>query len=130
MRFFQKRIYYEKGRKKRQLEELKALQRLREGKLLKFTQAADYLGVSFNQLYKLTKRKVIPFYKATRRIMMFSKDELDEWVVQDQKSKVKSQKAEKITEDEDEEEEDEDTSSRASASTSKSTITSTRKKAK
>ena len=66
--------------KKRQQDELRALQRLREGKLLNFTQAADYLGVSFNQLYKLTKRKVIPFYRATGRIMMFSKDELDEWV--------------------------------------------------
>ena len=90
--------------KRRQLEELKVLQRLREGKLLNFTQAADYLGVSFNQLYKLTKRKVIPFYKATGRIMMFSKDELDEWVCSRHKIKGKSKKAEKILEDEDEEE--------------------------
>ena len=79
--------------KRRQLEELKVLQRLREGKLLNFTQAAGYLGVSFNQLYKLTKRKVIPFYRASGRIMMFSKDELDEWKAASQKSKVKSQKS-------------------------------------
>ena len=94
--------------KKRQLDELRALQRLREGKLLKFTQAADYLGVSFNQLYKLTKGKVIPFYKATRRIMMFSKDELDEWALASQRSKVKSQKSEENPDEESEEDDNED----------------------
>ncbi len=50
---------------------------------------------------------------------MFSKDELDEWVVGSQKSKVKSQKAEKILEDEDEEEGEAETSASSSTSTNK-----------
>jgi len=84
-----------------QLEEIKSLLRKKNdhayrqaGKPLNFNQAAEYLGFSHSYLYKLTSRKIIPCHRPTGKMLFFSKEELDEWIVSSEKSKGKSETAE------------------------------------
>lgn len=44
-------------------------------------EAARYMGISMSQLYKLTMRGVIPFYKPTGRLCYFKRRELEEWLL-------------------------------------------------
>ena len=49
---------------------------------LNFHEACDYLGLSESYLYKLTHKKQIPHYKMpTGKKLVFSKQELDEWLL-------------------------------------------------
>jgi len=50
-------------------------------------EAADYLNISTNFLYKLTSKKEIPYYKPTGKIIYFNKRELDEWIYKNKASK-------------------------------------------
>lgn len=59
-------------------------------KPLSFREAADYLGFRPSYLYKLTHRKLIPFFKPSGKMLFFAKSDLDEWVFG--KEKVKSEK--------------------------------------
>jgi excisionase family DNA binding protein len=43
-------------------------------------EAADYLHLSKDGLYKLTSARKIPFYKPGGKIIVFYRDELDEWL--------------------------------------------------
>ena len=43
-------------------------------------QAAAYLGLSVNALYKLSWRKVIPHYAPLGKKLLFRQSELDAWV--------------------------------------------------
>lgn len=43
--------------------------------------AAEYLGVSKSQMYKLTHTRAIPYYKFGKRVIFYTK-ELDEWIKQ------------------------------------------------
>lgn len=47
---------------------------------IKAQEAADYLGVSLNYLYKLTSSHAIPFYSPRGRILLFKVDELRDYV--------------------------------------------------
>lgn len=53
------------------------------GNKLKFMnaqEAAEYLGVSKSQIYKLTSERRIPHYKPTMGKVYFRKEELDEFI--------------------------------------------------
>ena len=52
----------------------------RYARYLTARQAADYIGVSNNYLYKLTAGHKVPFYKPTGRKLLFKRTELDAWV--------------------------------------------------
>lgn len=51
-----------------------------EGAPLLVKQAAAYLRVSPNTLYKWTSKGLVPFYKPNGRILYFRREELDAWV--------------------------------------------------
>jgi len=46
-------------------------------------EAANYIGISLSQLYKLTCKSKIPYYKPQGKMVYFAKKELDEWMRQD-----------------------------------------------
>lgn len=48
--------------------------------ILTVNEAAAYLGISKNYLYKLTMRKEIPYYRPTGKIIYFDRKELEEWI--------------------------------------------------
>lgn len=52
-------------------------------------EAAAYLNISTNYLYKLTSEKKFPFYKPSGKLIYFKKSELDNWISQ---SRIKSKK--------------------------------------
>lgn len=43
-------------------------------------EAANYIGVSKNYLYKLTSKNRIPYYKPEGKQIYFDKDELNAWL--------------------------------------------------
>lgn len=51
-------------------------------KVLTFTEACFYLGISESLLYKLTSTKEVPHYKPRGKMLYFNKDELDQWLMQ------------------------------------------------
>lgn len=42
-------------------------------------EAAEYIGISVNWLHKLTMRRLIPFYKPSRKCI-FKREELAAWI--------------------------------------------------
>lgn len=44
-------------------------------------EAANFLGISKSQLYKLTSSKQIPHYKPMGKLLRFSKNELTTWIL-------------------------------------------------
>lgn len=48
--------------------------------LMNARQAAEYLGISIHQVYKLTSRKQIPHSKPTPKQLVFIREDLDQWV--------------------------------------------------
>jgi len=51
-------------------------------KVLSFDEASDYTGISRSYLYKLTSSGCIPFSKPNGKIIFFSKEKLDNWLLQ------------------------------------------------
>lgn len=51
-------------------------------KVFTFQEACMYIGVSESMLYKLTASKEIPHYKPRGKMVYFTKEELDEWLLQ------------------------------------------------
>lgn len=51
-------------------------------KVLTFTEACFYLGISESLLYKLTSTREVPHYKPRGKMLYFNKDELDLWLMQ------------------------------------------------
>lgn len=43
-------------------------------------EAAVYLNISTNYLYKLTSYKKFPFYKPSGKLIYFKRRELDDWI--------------------------------------------------
>jgi excisionase family DNA binding protein len=70
-----------------QLQEiLKRLDRIESSTLstktvLKPEEAASYIGVTLSTLYKLTSAGVVPFSKPNGRLIYFSREALDEWLL-------------------------------------------------
>jgi excisionase family DNA binding protein len=50
--------------------------------VLNFSQAVDYLGMRPSYLYKLTSTHQIPYYKPNGKLIYFSREELDQWLMQ------------------------------------------------
>lgn len=51
-----------------------------ELKPLNFLEACKYIGYKPSYLYKLTAKKLIPFYQPSGKKIFFYKHELDEWI--------------------------------------------------
>ncbi|MBO5156167.1 MAG: helix-turn-helix domain-containing protein [Prevotella sp.] len=51
-------------------------------KVLTFCEACLYMGVSESLLYKLTSAREVPHYKPRGKMLYFNKEELDEWLLQ------------------------------------------------
>ncbi|WP_300697476.1 helix-turn-helix domain-containing protein [Bacteroides acidifaciens] len=51
---------------------------------LNFKEACLYMGLSRSQLYKLAKSGHIPHYRPSGKLLYFNKQELDEWLCQNQ----------------------------------------------
>ncbi|SFF71487.1 MULTISPECIES: helix-turn-helix domain-containing protein [Salegentibacter] len=49
--------------------------------VLTFDQACDYTGISRNYMYKLTARGEIPFSKPKGKLIFFSREKLDDWLL-------------------------------------------------
>jgi len=58
-----------------------------EKEILKFGQAAEFLGFSKDYLYKLCYRKQIPFHQPTNKSIFFLKSELIKWITGGKKNK-------------------------------------------
>ncbi len=44
-------------------------------------EAAQYMGISLSTLYKYTHRGVLPFSKPNGKLIFFSREKLDEWLL-------------------------------------------------
>ena len=62
-------------------------------------EAAEYLGISISQIYRLTSRGIIPHYKPTGKICYFKRDELDEWATAERYRICTAQEAEQAAQD-------------------------------
>lgn len=51
-----------------------------EKTLMTSQEAADYLGIKRSYLYKMTMRRVIPYFKPGGKIIFFAKEDLDQWL--------------------------------------------------
>ncbi|SDS74767.1 DNA binding domain-containing protein, excisionase family [Gillisia sp. Hel1_33_143] len=49
--------------------------------VLTFDQACDYTGISRSYMYKLTARGEIPFSKPKGKLIFFSREKLDSWLL-------------------------------------------------
>ncbi len=54
-------------------------------KVLTFDEACDYSGISRAYMYNLTSKNKIPFSKPSGKIIFFSKEKLDNWLLQNGK---------------------------------------------
>jgi len=50
-------------------------------KVLTVDEACDYTGISRSYLYKLTSANKIPFSKPLGKLLFFSKEKLDKWLL-------------------------------------------------
>ena len=50
-------------------------------KYFSIEEAAEYIGISKSTLYKHTAGGQIPFYKPNGKLITFSKDDLDKWLL-------------------------------------------------
>ena len=85
------------------LEELKKLHTLitkQKSKPLNAVQAAEYLSISLQHLYRLTSQRKIPFHKPMGRYIYFFSNELDEWIAGD--GKIQDNKTQDIEDEEEE----------------------------
>lgn len=85
---------------KKQLDEINLLLRRKNSQPLNAVQAADYLSISLQHLYRLTSQRKIPFYKPANRYIYFFTDELNEWITGDCKTQDHKTKDEKEEEEE------------------------------
>lgn len=58
-------------------------------KFLSSSEAARYLGVTISYLYKMTSKKMIPYYNPGGKKLLFKPSELDDWI---EKSRVPTDK--------------------------------------
>lgn len=72
-----------------ELSEIKSLIKKQKEKPLNLVEAAKYLSISQSHLYKLTSQRKIPFHKPNGKYLYFFKEELDKWIVSNEKEKGK-----------------------------------------
>jgi excisionase family DNA binding protein len=54
--------------------------------ILTLNEAAIFLGISKGYLYRLTSRKLIPFYKPNGKLVYFKRAELEKWITSNNKT--------------------------------------------
>jgi len=54
--------------------------------VLSFKEACQYLSVSNSWLYKLTHRRMIPFYRPNGKMIYFKKTDLNNWLLRNRVS--------------------------------------------
>jgi excisionase family DNA binding protein len=54
--------------------------------VLNFEQTVTYTGLKASYLYKLTSTGEIPYYKPNGKLIYFSREELDQWLMQNRKA--------------------------------------------
>jgi len=64
-----------------------------KSKPLNAVEAAEYLSISLQHLYRLTSQRKIPHYKPARYLYFFE-HELDEWICSNEKLKITNEKLE------------------------------------
>ena len=82
------------------LEVIEAHLRKFKSKPLNAVQAAEYLSISLQHLYRLTSQRKIPFHKPSGRYIYFFTHELDEWIAGD--CKIQDNKTQDIDDEEEE----------------------------
>jgi excisionase family DNA binding protein len=68
----------------RQLLEIKnhiAQQTTSQKEVLTLSESALYAGISKSYLYKLTSKRLIPFYRPETKLIFFKRTELDAWLL-------------------------------------------------
>ena len=55
--------------------------------LFSVAEAASYLKMPLHSIYKLTSKRLVPFYKPGKRIL-FDVSELDAWLLQSKKATI------------------------------------------
>lgn len=80
------------------MEQLERIEKLvRAGKnVLSLEEASEYTGISRSYLYKLTAKGEIPFSKPRGKMIYFSKEKLDEWLLSNQSKSSKEIKSEAL----------------------------------
>ncbi len=66
-------------------------------KVLTFDEACDYTGISRSYLYKLTSSGGIPFSKPNGKIIFFSKEKLNQWLLQNMSKSSKEVEEEALS---------------------------------
>ena len=64
-----------------QLKKMICALQLSSKKYFSIEEAAEYIGISKSTLYKHTAGGQIPFYKPNGKLITFSKDDLDKWLL-------------------------------------------------
>jgi excisionase family DNA binding protein len=63
------------------IENMLKEQNLLRKEVLTFNEAANYLGVSHSNLYKMTSTGLVPSYKPNGKKLYFNRKELDLWLL-------------------------------------------------
>lgn len=75
-----------------QLDRIEKLVRANKS-VLNFDEASEYTGISRSYLYKLTAKGEIPFSKPRGKMIFFSKDKLDEWLLSNHRKSIEELQA-------------------------------------
>jgi excisionase family DNA binding protein len=80
------------------LEQLDRIEKLlRASKtVMSMEEASEYTGISRSYLYKLTAKGEIPFSKPRGKMIYFSREKLDHWLLSDSTKSTKELKAEAL----------------------------------
>lgn len=64
--------------------------------IMSLEEASEYTGISRSYLYKLTAKGEIPFSKPRGKMIYFSKEKLDEWLLSNTRKSGREIKAEAL----------------------------------
>jgi len=79
-----------------QLDRIEKLLRANKN-VLSFDEASDYTGISRSYLYKLTASGEIPFSKPRGKMIFFSREKLDAWLLRNERKSKSDIQSEAIT---------------------------------
>lgn len=80
------------------MEQLDRIEKMiRAGKtVMSLEEASEYTGISRSYLYKLTAKGEIPFSKPRGKMIYFSKEKLDQWLLSDARKSKNELKTEAL----------------------------------
>lgn len=64
-----------------QLDRIEAILKDQKEKPMSFQEACQYTGLSKSYLYKLTFQGLVPHYKPNGKMLYFTKQDLDSWLL-------------------------------------------------